>query len=92
MGKQRSESSNDMLNSMKSSTFSKGVLNRRFKWRFAYFAAKGKVGRAAARNLHLSAIYAVFAKGRSAPRRGFLSSREERNQRRAKTKVLESFF
>ena len=28
----------------------KGVLNRRFKRRFAYFAAVGKVGRAAARN------------------------------------------
>ena len=36
---------------MKSCTHpQKGVLNRRFKRRFAYFAAVGKVGRAAARN------------------------------------------
>ena len=66
--KQRSESSNDILDSMKSSAFPKGVLNRRFGRRFAYFAAEGKVGRAAARNLSF-AINAAFAKGYFAPRR-----------------------
>ena len=48
----------------------KGVLNRRFKRRFAYFAAEGKVGRAAARNLSFFAIYDVFAKGIPRPGAG----------------------